>query len=95
MVGSRSIIFRRHHDPSALVTLSIAILIGKCCACIDIGIVLVGRLRVKVMATIRATMMMVLVACLVTMEGVRAEVVVRPWRKEPITLEDMEATFGM
>lgn len=58
--------------------------------------VLVGRLRVKVMATTRAMMMMmILVACLVTMEGVRAEVVVRPWGKEPITLEDMEATFGM
>jgi hypothetical protein len=57
--------------------------------------VLVGTLRIKVMATIRATMMVILVACLVTMEGVRAEVVVRPWRKEAITLEDMEATFGM
>lgn len=39
--------------------------------------------------------MVILVACLVTMEGVRAEVVVRPWRKEAITLEDMEATFGL
>lgn len=83
------------NDPSALVTLSIAILKGKCCACIDIGAVLVGRLRIKVMATIRATMVVILMACLVTMEGARAEVVVRPWRKEAITLEDMEATFGM
>lgn len=47
------------------------------------------------MATIRATMVVILMACLVTMEGARAEVVVRPWRKEAITLEDMEATFGM